>query len=105
MENIRSQTQAPWDLRGKSVVLINPLWKIQSESVWAEVASCYPSIGLALIAASLEKYGAAVRIIDLQAEPYAYEGIATVTPPDFVGITAWWHLRHTAPTSPSRNFP
>lgn len=79
--------QASWDLRGKSVLLINPAWNIQVKSIWAKVASCYPSIGLALIAASLEKYGAQVRIIDLQADTSLYESIATVPIPNFVGIT------------------
>lgn len=80
--------QPSWDLRGKSVLLINPAWNIHTKSIWAKVASCYPSIGLALIAASLEKYGASVQIIDLQAEPERYENIATMQAPDFVGITA-----------------
>lgn len=82
-----SPSVTAYDLCGKNILLINPAWNIQVRSIWAKVASCYPSIGLALIAALLEKNGATVRIMDLQAEPGRFNSLGSLQEPDFVGIT------------------
>ena len=67
-----------YDLTGKSVLLINPPWEIQEDSIWKSVASCYPNMGLAMLAAYLEHCGAQVKILDLQAVPtQSLEGLPT----------------------------
>jgi anaerobic magnesium-protoporphyrin IX monomethyl ester cyclase len=76
------------DLGRKKVLLINPPWKIASNNVWKSVASCYPSIGLALIASYLEHCNAKVEIIDMQATSGDDSLLHSVDKPDFVGITS-----------------
>ncbi|MBW2967017.1 B12-binding domain-containing radical SAM protein [Candidatus Woesearchaeota archaeon] len=80
----------------KKVLLITPAWKIENKSnLWRKIASCYPALGLAYIAAVLEEEGHEVLFIDMHAQNWSvketvlhiknspeYEGL------DFVGITA-----------------
>ena len=79
-------------LKDKYVLLVNPPWEF-SDSKTIIVRSavkerCYPPLGLALLAGYLEKCGARVKIVDLQAEKDALESLDSSEPPDFVGITA-----------------
>jgi radical SAM superfamily enzyme YgiQ (UPF0313 family) len=83
-------------MKKKKVLLITPAWKIENKSnLWRKIASCYPALGLAYIAAVLEENGHEVRFIDMHAENWSvketvlkikndpeYAGL------DFVGITA-----------------
>jgi radical SAM superfamily enzyme YgiQ (UPF0313 family) len=77
----------PQALAGKSVLLINPPWHLRSGNLWKPIASCYPSLALATLAAYLERFGAAVEIVDMQAQGGTLEQIAS-SHPDVVGITA-----------------
>jgi len=79
---------AAHDLAGRKVLLINPPWRLEAGNAWTSVASCYPSLGLALIAAYLERCRARVQIIDMQAESGGPALLERQEPPDFVGITA-----------------
>lgn len=84
------------DLRGKHVLLINPPWRLQQDNVWSNVASCYPSLGLAMIASYLEHCGAEVRILDMQADPDGPGVLASMARPDMVGISATTVLAESA---------
>lgn len=84
------------DLRGKRVLLINPPWKLQPDNVWSSVASCYPSLGLAMIASYLEHCGATVRILDMQAEPGGLGLLAGLERPDWAGVSATTVLAESA---------
>ncbi|MCK9464100.1 MAG: cobalamin-dependent protein [Proteobacteria bacterium] len=76
-------------LEGKRVLLINPPWTLLKGNIWRAVASCYPSIGLALIAAYLEHCGAAVTLLDMQAEGADDGWPSRITQrPDIIGLTA-----------------
>ena len=50
------------------VLLINPPWIKRKGNIWRGVAGCSPPLGLAYLAAVLEKRGIKVRILDAQAE-------------------------------------
>ncbi len=53
------------------ILLINPPWVIgEDKNLWKSVASCWPSLGLAYIAAVLEKAGHKVFYLDCSAEQY-----------------------------------
>ena len=75
-------------LHGKKVLLINPPWKMHKGNMWKAVASCYPSLGLALIASYLEHCGGTVTIKDMQAESGNFKDLEDMAAPDVVGITA-----------------
>lgn len=61
------------------VLLINPPWVIgEDKNLWKGVASCWPSLGLAYIAAVLEKYGHEVFYLDYSAEQYTVGDSARV---------------------------
>ena len=52
-----------------NVLLIDPPWVVENkENLWRKVGSCLPSLGLAYIAAVLQKDGHDVKIIDCTAE-------------------------------------
>ena len=75
------------------VLLINPPWPRREGNIWRKVAGCVPPLGLAQIAAYLERKNTGVRIIDAAAENISFAGLAvrlkkTAGPPHFVGITA-----------------
>ena len=76
------------------VLLINPGWKINRINLWSKVSSCYPSLGLAYIAAVLEQDKHKVFFIDMQAENYSVDDVKQILDDeayfdlDFVGITA-----------------
>ncbi|MFH0852566.1 MAG: radical SAM protein [bacterium] len=78
----------------KKVLLINPPWVIgENKNLWEQVASCWPSLGLAYIAAVLEQGGHIVRYLDCTAERYTVgetgEFLKSLgEKPDFVGLTA-----------------
>jgi len=56
----------------KKVLLINPPWIIgEDKNLWKQVASCWPSLGLAYIAAVLEKAGHKAWYLDCSAEHYS----------------------------------
>lgn len=76
------------DANGKRVLLINPPWHIQEGNIWESVASCYPSLGLAMIASYLEHCGANVRLIDMRAESGGISLLESLDEPDFIGITS-----------------
>ena len=76
------------NLHGKKVLLINPPWNLQSGNIWKNVASCYPSLGLGMIASYLEHCNAKVKIIDMQAVPGDESLLKNIEQPDFIGITA-----------------
>ncbi|MFH0876154.1 MAG: radical SAM protein [archaeon] len=76
------------------VLLINPAWKVKSNNLWKKVSSCYPSLGLAYIAAVLEKGNHEVFFLDMQAENYSLEDVVQLMDDkkyaglDYLGITA-----------------
>lgn len=77
----------------KKVLLINPPWIIgEDRNLWQQVASCWPSLGLAYIAAVLEKAGQKVYYLDCSAQHYTVEDTRQVLRRyeniDFVGLTA-----------------
>ena len=79
------------------VLLIDPPWiKKNDASLWKKVGSCWPSLGLAYIAATLEKNGHTVQYLDCTAEQIAVDGLEdklrTLARPDYVGITATTQL-------------
>ena len=79
---------AAYDLTGKKVLLVNPPWQLDAGNAWKSVASCYPSLGLAMIAAYLEHCRAEVQIIDMQGISGGPALLQRLEPPDFVGLTA-----------------
>lgn len=75
------------------VLLIDPPWIIENkENLWRKVGSCLPSLGLAYIAAVVEKAGHEASILDCTAEKIALNDIEnklrTYKEPDFIGLTA-----------------
>jgi radical SAM superfamily enzyme YgiQ (UPF0313 family) len=85
----------------KKILLINPPWVIgEDKNLWKEVASCWPSLGLAYIAAVLEKEGHDVKYLDCSAEHYTVndtkEILKRFAKPDFVGLTATTPLINNA---------
>ncbi len=86
----------------KKVLLINPPWVIgENKNLWTQVASCWPSLGLAYIAAVLEKNGHQVRYLDCTAERYTVDDTIVVLKNlkekfDFIGLTATTPLINNA---------
>src|SRR3989339_1924926 len=86
----------------KSILLINPPWVIgENKNLWKDVASCWPSLGLAYIGAVLEKAGHQVKYLDCSAchltvkdtiEKIKSDGDKF----DFVGLTATTPLINNA---------
>ena len=78
----------------KKVLLINPSWNVETKhNMWSKIASCYPSLGLAYIAAVLRENKIYVRILDLHAEQisinqFKSEFLEIIKKYDFIGITA-----------------
>lgn len=75
------------------VLLLNPPWYVRSrKNIWRNVASIMPPLGVAWLAAVLERDGHAVKILDAHAEGFTLERIAPWMrehgPFDLVGITA-----------------
>jgi len=74
------------------VLLINPpKHEMHKENIWKKIDTCLPSLGLAYIAAYIEKDGAEVKILDLVVENFSYDNFTKYLKefnPDFVGITA-----------------
>jgi len=61
------------------VLLINPAWTVENKgNLWRKVASCYPSLGLAYIAAVLEQDNHEVLFIDMHAENYSPKDIVSI---------------------------
>ena len=86
----------------KKVLLINPPWVIgEDKNLWNDVASCWPSLGLAYIAAVLEEAGHQVKYLDCSAERYTVKDATGVMRGfneefDFVGLTATTPLINNA---------
>ncbi len=84
------------------VLLINPPWVIgEDKNLWKGVASCWPSLGLAYIAAVLEKAGHQVKYLDCSAEQFtvkeAEEALKRYPEQfDLVGLTATTPLINNA---------
>lgn len=86
----------------KNILLINPEWIVKDKSnLWSKIASKYPALGLASIAAVLEKEGHKVTFIDMLAEEmsleqfklyFKFNGLKF----DYVGITATTPLINNA---------
>lgn len=75
------------------VLFINPPWIVRSrKNLWRNVASVMPSLGIAWLAAVLEKDGHQVKILDAHAEHLHLDSIPQWVkehgPFDLVGITA-----------------
>lgn len=85
----------------KNVLLINPPWVIgEDKNFWKQVGSCWPNLGLAYIAAVLEKEGHKVSYLDCSAEHYTVGDLPAVLKhykrPDFIGLTATTPLVNNA---------
>jgi len=85
----------------KKILLINPPWIIgEDRNLWQQIASCWPSLGLAYIAAVLEKAGHRVYYLDYSAHHYTVEDTRRVLRHyeniDFVGLTATTPLINNA---------
>lgn len=83
------------------VLLINPPWVIgEDKNLWKGVASCWASLGLAYIAAVLEKSGHTVFYLDCSAEHFTVgdteKALKKYPDLDFVGITATTPLINNA---------
>jgi len=79
-------------LKDKYVLLVNPPWHFSDSQTMiinsAVKERCYPPLGLGLLAGYLEKCGAEVRIVDMQALSGDLQELVPPRKPDFVGITA-----------------
>ncbi len=86
------------------ILLINPPWVIgEDKNLWKSVASCWPSLGLAYIAAVLEKASHKVFYLDCSAEQYTVKDSARALEKydkdlDFVLLTATTPLINNALT-------
>lgn len=73
-------------------LLVNPPWIRRQGNIWLDIASVMPPLGLAWLAAQLERAGHEVLVLDAHAERLDLELIATrlhvLGPFDLVGITA-----------------
>lgn len=83
------------------VLLINPPWVIgENKNLWKGVASCWPSLGLAYIAAVLEKAGHQVIYLDCSAETYTVGDTKKILEGydffDYIGLTATTPLVNNA---------
>ena len=75
------------------VLLIDPPWIIENkENLWSKLGSCLPSLGLAYIAAVVEKAGHDVKILDCTAERISVdmvrERLRRFDFFDYIGLTA-----------------
>lgn len=74
------------------VLFVNPPWIKRDGNVWRDVASVMPPLGLAWMAACLERAGHEARILDAHAERLDFERVRTrlrdLGTFDIVGITA-----------------
>ncbi len=80
------------------VLLINPAMNLQKLGRFASLLEPMPCIGLAYIAAALERHGCLVRVVDMFAEQLDAEAVARKVErfkPDLVGMTV---LTPSAPT-------
>jgi len=87
-------------MKGARVLLVNPGYSFVKGSVWASISSIMPPLGLATLAATLEKHGYFVEIKDFQADSegfdtdlkfikessYNYLGISATTPQIYAGL-------------------
>jgi len=86
----------------KKILLINPPWVIgEDKNLWKQVASCWPSLGLAYIAAVLEKAGHLVKYLDCSAEELTVKKTQKALAAyreefDFIGLTATTPLINNA---------
>lgn len=82
----------------KKILLIYPLWKKDTKSIFRYMYGVFPPLGIALLASILEELGHYVKIIDCSAENILPEDIAAKISNDydFVGISA---LSPSAPLS------
>ena len=90
----------------KNILLINPAYTHTEGSIWREVASNYPPLGLAAAAALLEKHDIPVSILDLKVEHFSSDKLASKIReinPQIVGISAItptineaWHIAEIA---------
>lgn len=74
-----------------SVLLINPSRTINKGIIWKKIIRALPPLGLAYIAAYLEKKGEEVYILDLKAENMnlaQFQAYLKNINPDFIGITS-----------------
>ncbi|MBI5724478.1 MAG: cobalamin B12-binding domain-containing protein [Planctomycetes bacterium] len=82
------------------ILFINPPWVRRKDNIWHDVASVMPPLGLAWMAAVLEKQAHQVRIFDAHAEHVGLDEIAARLrqwgPFDIVGITATTSLINNA---------
>jgi len=84
------------------VLLINPPWVIgEDKNLWKGIASCWPSLGLAYIAAVLEQAGHEVKYLDCSAEELTVsetkKRLAGYKEKfDFIGLTATTPLINNA---------
>jgi radical SAM superfamily enzyme YgiQ (UPF0313 family) len=83
------------------VALINPPWVVRrGRNVWRNIASIMPPLGLAWLAATLEREGHRVKILDAHAERLLVDQVGgwlrEQGPFDLVGITATTALIHNA---------
>jgi len=84
-----------------NVLLVNPPWVIgENKNLWKGVASSWPSLGLAYIAAVLEQTGHKVFYVDCSAEHYTVGDMAEVLKKyqdiNFIGFTATTPLINNA---------
>lgn len=73
------------------ILLINPEWRNREEHIYSKVGAVMPALGLAQIAAVLEKVDAQVKILDAAAENFTLEEIGARVKkenPEIVGITS-----------------
>jgi radical SAM superfamily enzyme YgiQ (UPF0313 family) len=78
------------------VLLINPPQSFRHDSIWKKIMGCTPPLGLAVLAAVLEREGLAVAIVDANAELLDEDGVrrrlerikAADGTPRWIGITA-----------------
>ncbi len=84
------------------VLLINPPWVIgEDRNLWQDVGSCWPSLGLAYIAAVLEKSGHRVKYLDYPAMHYTVNDTAKALADnkenfDYIGLSATTPLVNNA---------
>lgn len=74
----------------KKILLISPIWKKDTKSIFRYMYGPFPPIGIALLASILEEMGHSVRIIDCFAENILPKDITKYIDDefDFIGITA-----------------
>ncbi|MBF0177198.1 MAG: cobalamin-dependent protein [Magnetococcales bacterium] len=79
--------------------LINPSWHVRKGNIWSQIRATMPSLGLLYLAATLEREGIAVTVIDFQAEILGWEGMESRLQRetfDIYGITVTTPLAHNA---------